>query len=154
QIRQVFTERGIVASEPAVAHFGLGEDNTIKKLTIHWPRGQVQILENLPADQLLTISEPLPPEGKTLTPTPAIFKTPENPHALFAESATARGLKHSNTLKPFDEFSRQRLLPRRLNGLGPTLATADVNGDGLPDVFVSGSAGQSVELFLGQPNGT
>ena len=154
QIRQVFTERGIVASEPALAHFGLGEDDTIKKLTIHWPRGQVQVLENLPADQLLTISEPLPPEGKPLVPSPAIFKTPENPHALFAESAATRGLKHSNALKPFDEFSRQRLLPRRLNGLGPTLATADVNGDGLPDIFVSGSAGQAGELFLGQANGT
>ena len=31
---------------------------------------------------------------------------------------------------------------------------ADVNGDGIDDVFVSGTAGQAGELFLGQPDGT
>ncbi len=54
--------------------------------------------------------------------------------------------KHENALRPFDEFGRQRLLPRRLNGLGPVLATADVNGDGVADVFVTGTAGQAGAL--------
>ena len=57
-------------------------------------------------------------------------------------------------LRPFDEFTRQRLLPRRLNGQGPALAVADVNGDGLADVFVTGTAGQAGELFLAQADGT
>ena len=152
QMRQLFTERGIVSSEPPLVHFGLGNDTLIKKLTIHWPRGQVQVLENLPADQLLTISEPALAEGTK--PAPAIFKTPARPDALFAESAVDHGLKHTNTLRPFDEFSRQRLLPRRFNGQGPALAVADVNGDGLDDIFVTGTAGQAGELFLGQPDGS
>jgi hypothetical protein len=152
QVRQLFTERGIASSELPLVHFGLGQDTAIKKLTINWPRGQVQVLENLPADQLLTIAEPALPEGAK--PTPAIFKAPAASGALFAESAESRGLKHSNTLRPFDEFTRQRLLPRRLNGLGPVLATADVNGDGLPDLFVTGTTGQAGELFLGQADGS
>jgi hypothetical protein len=152
QMRQLYPERGIVASEPPLVHFGLGEDTVIRKLTIQWPRGQVQVLENLPADQLLTIGEPPLAEGAK--PAPAIFKTPARPDALFAETAQPRGLKHSNTLQPFDELIRQRLLPRRLNGMGPAIATADVNGDGIADVFVSGSAGQAGELFLGKADGT
>ena len=152
QMRQLFTERGIVASEPPLVHFGLGNDTTVKKLTIRWPRGQVQTLENLPADQLLTIAEP--PLAADAKLTPAIFKTPARADALFAESAASHGLKHGNTLRPFDEFTRQRLLPHRLNGLGPVLATADVNGDGLADIFVTGTAGQSGELFLAQRDGT
>jgi len=151
QVRQLFTERGIVASEPPLVHFGLGNDTIIKKLTIHWPRGQVQVIENLPADQLLTISEPVLPEGAK--PAPAIFKTPARPDAIFAESAASQGLKHTNSIRPFDEFTRQRLLPRRLNGQGPVLAVADVNGDGIDDIFVTGTAGQAGELFLGQPDG-
>jgi len=152
QVRQLFNERGIASSEPPLVYFGLGDDTAIKKLTIHWPRGQVQVLGNLPADQLLTISEPALPEGAK--PAPAIFKTPARADALYAESAAARGLRHANQLRPFDEFTRQRLLPRRLNGQGPALATADVNGDKLPDVFVTGTAGQAGELFLGQADGT
>jgi len=152
QVRQLFNERGIASSEPPLVYFGLGDDTAIRKLTIHWPRGQVQVLENLPADQLLTVSEPVLAEGAK--PAPAVFKTPARPDALFAEAAAARGLKHTNSLRPFDEFTRQRLLPRRLNGQGPALATADVDGDGLADVFVTGTAGQAGELFLARPDGS
>jgi enediyne biosynthesis protein E4 len=152
QVRQLYTERGIVASEPPLVHFGLGADTAIKQLTIHWPLGQVQTLENLPVDQLLTIAEPAVAENGH--PAPAILKTPARADAFFTETAVSRGLKHTNALRPFDEFSRQRLLPRRLNGLGPVLAAADVNGDGIEDVFVTGTAGQTGELFLGQKDGT
>jgi hypothetical protein len=154
QVRQLYTERGIASSEPPLVHFGLGGDPAIKKLTIRWPRGQRQVLENLPADQLLTIAEPPLTDGlKSVLPA-AVLHTPPAPDALFTETAASRGLKHTNTLRLFDEFSRQRLLPRRLNGLGPALAVADVNGDGIDDVFVSGTAGQAGELLLGQPDGT
>lgn len=154
QIRELFTERGIVSSEPAVVHFGLGDDDTIKKLTIRWPRGQVQTLENLPADHLLTISEPeLPADGKIVL-APAKLHGTTSPGALFVESAAKLGLKHNAQLRPFDEFTRQRLLPRRLNGAGPALAAADVNQDGRVDVFVTGPAGQSGMLFFGQADGS
>ena len=152
QVRQLFTERGIVASEPAVVHFGLGADTAVKKLTIRWPRGQVQVLENLPADQLLTIAEPALAEKTVLAP--AVFHAAAASNALFTENAEARGLKHENAVRPFDEFGRQRLLPHRLNGTGPVLATADVNGDGVADVFITGTVGQAGELFLGRKDGS
>ncbi|MEO6569178.1 MAG: VCBS repeat-containing protein, partial [Opitutaceae bacterium] len=148
QVRQLFTERGITSSEPALVHVGLGADESIRKLTVHWPRGQVQVLENLPVDQLLTIAEP-PLDSAAAKP--AILKTPARQNAWFSEtSAAVHGLEHSNSVRLFDEFARQRLLPRRLNGLGPVLAVADVNRDGLDDVFVTGTAGQTSALFLGQ----
>jgi enediyne biosynthesis protein E4 len=154
QMRQLYTERGIASSELPIVHFGLGSDSEIKRLTIRWPLGEVQVLENLPADQLLTIAEPPLINGAKPVLSPAVFNTPPAPDALYTESAGLRGLKHTNTLRTVDEFTRQRLLPRRLNGQGPALAVADVNGDGIDDVFVSGTAGQAGELFLGQPDGS
>jgi len=154
QVRQLYTERGIASSEPPLVHFGLGNDAVINKLTIRWPRGEVQVLEKLPADQLLTIAEPPLAAGAKPVLSAAVFHTPPAPDAFYTETAAVRGLKHANTLRPVDEFTRQRLLPRRLNGLDPMLAVADVNGDGIDDVFVSGTAGQAGELFLGQPDGT
>jgi len=152
QVRQLYTERGIVASEPPVIHFGLGDETVIKKLTVRWPRGQVQVLENLPADHLLTINEPALADG--VKPAPAVFHAPARPDVLLGENAVARGLKHTVQLRPYDEFIGQRLLPRRLNGQSPALATADVNGDGLADLFVSGGAGQAGRLFLAQKDGS
>ncbi len=39
-------------------HFGLGSATKADKLTIHWPSGQEQVLENLSVDRVLTVEEP------------------------------------------------------------------------------------------------
>ena len=44
------------SSDPRVL-FGLGAETSVKKLTINWPSGTVQVLENLPAGKYLKIEE-------------------------------------------------------------------------------------------------
>lgn len=148
QVRQLFTERGIASSEPALLHFGLGNDDRIRSMTVRWPSGVVQELQDPPADHLLTLHEP--PVAPGGAPAPARFRTPPAKDAWLVESAVEQGLNHRVVQTPYDEFLSQRLLPRRLNGLGPALAVADVNGDNLADLFVSGTAGQAGRLFLAQ----
>ena len=41
-------------------HFGLGDATTVDSLRIEWPSGVTQVLENVAADQFLTISEEIP----------------------------------------------------------------------------------------------
>jgi hypothetical protein len=58
QANQVNTAVGYgSASEPHV-HFGLGRDTMVKQLRIRWPGGAEQTLENVAADQVLTLQEP------------------------------------------------------------------------------------------------
>jgi hypothetical protein len=38
-------------------HFGLGAVKTIDKIEIAWPSGKKQVLEKVPADQILTVTE-------------------------------------------------------------------------------------------------
>ena len=38
-------------------HFGLGRNSKIKTLEIRWPSGQTDILNDIPANQILTITE-------------------------------------------------------------------------------------------------
>jgi hypothetical protein len=153
QVRQVYTERGVVASEPATVHFGLGDDTVISKMTIHWPNGQSQVLEDLPVDKLLTVKQPVLAAGEVAHRSPARINRPADPSALYAENAHARGVDFTDTAPLTDEFTRQRLLPRRLGMSGPAIAVADVDGDGIADMFVSGTGGQADVLFLGRPNG-
>lgn len=43
----------------APLHFGLGSSTTIDSITIKWPSGLIQQIVNVPADQLITIYEPI-----------------------------------------------------------------------------------------------
>jgi len=45
------------ASEPQV-HFGLRRETLVKQLKVVWPGGAVQVLENVAADQVLTLEQP------------------------------------------------------------------------------------------------
>lgn len=146
QVRQVFTERGIVSSEPAQLHFGLGEETLVVSISVMWPNGAQSILEGISAGQHLTIVQP----EKNAEP----IKTSPQPEPLFKETAKEVGLTHASELRRVDELGSQRLLPRRLNGLGPDLVTGDVNEDGLEDIYVTGATGQSGSLFLAQKDGT
>jgi len=41
-------------------HFGLGADTKADTVEIHWPSGTVQTLHNVPADQVLKVTESAP----------------------------------------------------------------------------------------------
>ena len=53
-----------LSSNDKRVHFGLGASDAIKTLEIRWPSGVVQLIENVKADQILKLSEPV--DGKLL----------------------------------------------------------------------------------------
>ena len=54
----------------------------------------------------------------------------------------------------FVDFEREPLMPRLLSTEGPALATADVDGDGLDDLFLGGSERQAGRLLVQRRDGT
>jgi hypothetical protein len=58
QYYTVSTAGSYLSSSDKRAHFGLGPETTAKSIEIHWPCGTVQTLQNIHADQILTINEP------------------------------------------------------------------------------------------------
>lgn len=59
QIREVRSGDGFRYMSSIMPHFGLGSDDLIERITVRWPSGTVQELENLAVDQLIEITEPL-----------------------------------------------------------------------------------------------
>jgi len=51
---------GFMSSSDKRVHFGLAGEKQIQSIEIQWPRGAVQTLSNVVADQFLKIEEPLP----------------------------------------------------------------------------------------------
>lgn len=59
QMNHMTTSSGYASSSHAGLHFGLGALDTIPKIEIRWPGGRTQTLENVKADRVLTVTEPL-----------------------------------------------------------------------------------------------
>ena len=54
----------------------------------------------------------------------------------------------------FQEFNREPLIPHMLSTEGPALAVADINSDGLDDVFIGSSKRNRAVVYTQQSNGT
>jgi len=54
----VNTAVGYGGASDVRVHFGLGKDETVTKLEVRWPSGIVQVLENVPTNQVLEVREP------------------------------------------------------------------------------------------------
>jgi hypothetical protein len=58
QVAQKKNSTGYLSQNDPRLHFGLGENEIVDRIEIVWPSGKVQVLENVRAGQILTISEP------------------------------------------------------------------------------------------------
>jgi hypothetical protein len=128
QMRYLAPARGYLSSSEPLVHFGLGADEAVRRLTVIWPGGGTQVLENLPVDRRITITEPAtgaPPVDRPVAV------------AQFTDVSAAWGL--ALVVEETFETSGQQLLPMRFDRTGPTLAVGDISGDGRPDVVVGGT---------------
>jgi len=73
--------------------------------------------------------------------------------ATVEEITASTGLKYLHVENPFNEFDREPLMPHMLSSEGPALAVADINGDGLDDVFVGASKTFHNGIFLQTADG-
>ena len=53
----------------------------------------------------------------------------------------------------FVDFDREPLMPKLVSTEGPFMAVADVNGDGLDDIFIGGAKNQAGKLLIQQRDG-
>jgi hypothetical protein len=66
---------------------------------------------------------------------------------------TSVNLNYVHKENPFIEFNREPLIPHMVSTEGPALAVADINHDGLDDVFIGSSKTYHDAIFLQQPGG-
>jgi hypothetical protein len=56
-VRELYPANGYFSQAPNVVHFGLGDAAGVDRLTIRWPSGKVQVLENLEGGRHVVIDE-------------------------------------------------------------------------------------------------
>ncbi|HVU97957.1 MAG TPA: FG-GAP-like repeat-containing protein [Puia sp.] len=143
QFAELYPIRGYQSSQPPELFFGFPKTQSILQLIITWPDDSVSVINNPTPDQTLNLHE----ENTTAKPTPSA------PAKLFTDITTAAGITFHHKENEFIDFKDEPLLPYQLSKEGPALAKADVNGDGLDDVFFGGAIGQGGQLFLRAKDG-
>lgn len=140
--KQYFTPyRGYLSSMEPALHFGLGNVQKVDTVLVTWPNGKKQLLTDVTTNQEIVLHQK---EADELEAQDGVM--PMSPLLFQEMDSTLIPFKHREN--EFVDFKIQPLLPHMHSRNGPGLAVADVNGDGLEDVYVGGAAGQPGVLML------
>ncbi|HEX6628905.1 MAG TPA: VCBS repeat-containing protein [Gemmatimonadaceae bacterium] len=140
--------RGFQSSVDYVLTFGLGKTDTIPSVVVDWPDGRVSRLARIAANQRITIRQIEGQKGVTGAE-PARAAQP-----ILTDVTDRVKLPFVHQENDYVDFDREPLLPKMLSTEGPALAVADVNHDGLDDIFIGGAKGQTSALLIQQQDGT
>ena len=149
----LYPNKGYQSSVEPVLTIGIGEKTSIPLLTISWPDGKVQTVTNATTGKVMEIAYKPDAfavvregtnqggEGTNRSGNNAIIFTPDD------------GLNFQHKGDPFIDFKQNLLLPHQISRQGPFMAKADVNGDKLEDIIISGNNLQGTTLFMQQADG-
>ncbi|WP_085499728.1 VCBS repeat-containing protein [Arenibacter troitsensis] len=147
QFQEMTLSRGFQSSVEPIAHFGVGTKENIKKVKVLWQDGKEEILNDISANQLLTVNYINASNPKSGTE--SIKKT-----SYFEDITKKVGLQYKHEENNFDDFSYQVLLPHKISQYGPALAVGDIDNDGLDDFYIGGANRSPGALFKQNTNGT
>jgi hypothetical protein len=141
--REVIPSRGFQSSMDYKQIIGIGKEVSVDSMIIYWPD--------------LTYTKIIHPEiNKTL-----VLMQPENGEKINITETKSVSPLFIQTKSNFDkhqqpdyvDFYAERAIPEMLSHQGPKAAVADVNGDGLEDVFIGGTPLHSGQLYLQTKSG-
>jgi hypothetical protein len=144
QYQELYPVRGYQSTVTQDLVFGLSQNTSVDEIKITWPNDRQTILKNINADQTL--------ELKQNDAEPAEHITKDLPK-IFTDITAGTGINFIHKQNDFIDFKSEPLLPYQLSKQGPALAKADVNGDGLEDIFLGGAINQSSILYLQTKDG-
>ena len=144
QVQELHPTRGFQSSSDFVLSFGLGGMSKADSIKVVWPSGDAQVKYQVVAGSRVSFQEsdavylePRTPAASTPLMRPDYSHLPDFVH-------------RENVVEDFDHLP---LLPHKLSTQGPALATADINGNGLGDLFLGGAHGQASALYTQHPSG-
>ena len=134
--QELIPSRGFQSSIDYVMTFGIGTKK-IDSLQVIWPNGKSQIIKKVVNNTTMNLSIAAAKIDYVLK-NKAIKQ-------LFLEKK-APFLAHKEN--DYIDFDYEGLISKMLSQEGPSLAVADINGDGNEDVFIGGAKGQAGKIYM------
>lgn len=152
QYQQLMLTRGFQSSVESRLHFGLGSVSVCDSILIVWPNQQYQVLKNIAAGKPLTVYQK---NASGVFDYSAYFSkgvlADKPAQKVFAVADISVPWKHKEN--EFFDYNIQYLIPHAQSTRGPKVAVADVNGDGLDDMYACGAKNQPGALLIQRKNG-
>lgn len=140
--QELIPSRGFQSSIDYVMTFGIGTKK-IDSLQVIWPNGKFQTIKKVANNSTVNLNI----ADATLNYT----TKKSNSKPLFSEK-TSSFLAHEEN--DYIDFDYEGLISKMLSQEGPSLAVADINGDGNDDVFIGGAKGKSGNVYLNKGKDT
>ena len=141
--REIQPTRGFQSSVDYKVLFGLGKQSKIDSFQIIWPDRTYSVEKSPLINKVYEIKEPL--------------HEPIMSEAKKEKVFPILNIVKSNFEKHTDDdlvdFYNERNIPRILSKEGPKAAVADVNGDGLQDVYIAGTPKHAGQLYIQNKSG-
>jgi hypothetical protein len=142
--------RGFLSSMQIPMHIGL-DHAKIDSILLVWPDNTYQKIQYKSGNSLMSISYQKNLPAFNYQEITSYWKNNTRP---IVDITAKTKLLYQHEENPFPEFNRELLLPHMISTEGPALAVADINHDGLEDVFIGSSKWKKPVVFLQQPSGT
>ena len=136
QMQQIQTARGFQSSADLRPNFGLANSTSIK-IKVIWPSGKETRLEGVQPNQVIRLKE----KDAELP----IVRSKKVKNLLFKKTTLKGSIKHIEN--KFVDFNRDRLLFHMCSTEGPKIDIADIDKNGIPDFFLTGSLNKQITSF-------
>ena len=138
-----YPDRGYLSAVPPYIQINTPQKNPIDSILVKWPGGKMQTISSFPADSIITVKW----DSAQIKENEVISEK-----SLFTLNDTILPFHHKENISI--DFDSEPLIPFANSNNGPCIGVADINKDGLDDVFVGGAKNQSANLFLQEVDGT
>ena len=136
--REFVPSRGFQSSMDYKQIIGIGSANKIDSVVIQWPDLMRTTLINVKIDSVYRIDKAA--SQKIITG----YTSGEN--SFMFDSVATTFAKHNED--DYVDFYYERNIPEMLSREGPRATAADVNSDGLTDIFIGGTRGTPGQLYI------
>ncbi|MEO7314086.1 MAG: VCBS repeat-containing protein [Ginsengibacter sp.] len=141
--------RGFMSSMQVPIHIGL-HAATVDSILLIWPDNTFQHISYQKNESKITVNHK---EGLPQFDYRIITEHSVSTLRKMKDITSQTGIIYVHEENAFQEFNRELLLPHMLSTEGPALVVADMNGDGLDDVFIGASKWKKPAVFLQQASG-
>ncbi|SHL37508.1 VCBS repeat-containing protein [Flavobacterium xanthum] len=139
--QELIPSRGFQSSVDYIMTFGIGTKK-IDSIQVIWPNGKFQTVKKITKNTTLNLN--ILDAKFDYTIKNKVSKP------VFVEKKTPFVAHKEND---YIDFDYEGLISKMLSQEGPSLAVADINGDGNEDVFIGGAKGQAGKIYLNNGNG-